>query len=181
MTEFRISQLSEYQLSPTTKAQLQGILALSFPGALEHRVYYKQLPHSRLLAHQGDALIGQIGLDHRVICIGETPLTVLGLIDVCVHPDHRNKGVGGALLDAATALAKAAPNPIDGLLLFADEHAWYESHGFALLKRPCRWFGIDEHRSLRLIERPLDDCLMLKPIHTQTWPEGEIDLLGYLF
>jgi len=40
---------------------------------------------------------------------------------------------------------------------------------------------IDEHQTLGMGEESLSDCMMVKQLGEQTWQNGIVDLLGYLF
>lgn len=154
------------------------LLDICFPDIFDGRSYYKQEPHRRILAMDGDAVIGQVGLDARVIRVGDAVMRILGIIDLCVQPDRRGTGLGGALLQAA----EAAAGNRDFMVLLADDDTLYRKHGFQHIEpASCRWLAIEDRASHGLIERDLSDCFMAKPLTGQAWPEGRIDMLGYLF
>jgi len=64
----------------------------------------------------------------------------------------------------------------------ADDRRLYEQTGYSLLPRANTTFlAIDELRSHSVIERDLSEIFMVKCLSDKQWPEGKIDLLGYLF
>lgn len=179
MSTLEISHHPEYAIDDSTAGRLRELLSECFPDFFDSRTYFKQLPHARFLGRLDGDIVAQVGIDHRVVRVGDEPVSILGLIDLCVSGEHRSQGYGDQLLEAVEALGRE--HGVDAVVLLADDHRLYQSRGYELIARPCIWFGIDEHRSLGQIERELDDCLMVKPLARDTWPDGEVDFLGYLF
>ncbi|MDK2598787.1 GNAT family N-acetyltransferase [Bacillus stercoris] len=65
----------------------------------KNRTYFKQLPHFRFLAiNKESALLGQVGLDYRVMNLNGKPVRILGVIDLCVSKKYRSQGIGSWLL-----------------------------------------------------------------------------------
>ena len=157
---------------------LAALLDDAFPEVFEGRTFYKQQPHSRVLAFEGERLIGQVGLDLRAVTIDGGLYEIAGIVDLCVAPAMRGRAVGSALLAAAEDVGAGR----DFALLCADDQRLYRAHGYsAVTPAPTRWFAIDGLRSHSVIERDLGDCLMAKPLGPRAWPGGPIDLLGTLF
>lgn len=179
MSTFEISLQPEYTIDKTTRGHLRRLLEACFPEFFHSRIYHKQLPHARLLGRLDGMLVAQVGIDHRVIRVGDQPLTILGIIDLCVASEHRNFGYGSCLLESVEELGRKCG--VDSVVLLADDHRLYHEHGYKLLNRHCIFLGIDEHQSLGQCERDLDNCLMVKPLANAPWPAGEVDFLGYLF
>ena len=64
----------------------------------------------------------------------------------------------------------------------ADDQRLYHRTGYSLLPAASVTFlAIDEVRSHSLIRRDLSDIFMVKQLGGDAWPDGPIDLLGYLF
>ncbi len=82
-----IEVVQEHALSERDLAMLRQLLDDCLPDTFIGRTYVKQLPHFRLLARDGDRLIGQLGLDFRVIRVGPAILHIFGIIDLCVRTD----------------------------------------------------------------------------------------------
>ncbi|MEA5316929.1 GNAT family N-acetyltransferase, partial [Vibrio parahaemolyticus] len=57
----------------------------SFPEHQVTRSYYKQLPHMRALKYRDYQLVGYMGLDYRVVSVGDEIYKVLGVSDFCVE------------------------------------------------------------------------------------------------
>jgi GNAT superfamily N-acetyltransferase len=176
----QLTLVDELGLDRGQAEDIRRLLAACFPDwdYPRHRRYFKQLPARRLLAREDGRLLGQLGLEHRAIGTAAGPATILGTIDLCVAPDARGRGVAGRLLDRVEQLGSAGG--VEFLVLFATDRRLYERHGYRRADNPLRWLRIDEHASLGIGEEAVDE-LMVKPLTTRPWPEGPVDLLGYLF
>lgn len=175
----QIAVVVEHEIAPTTHRAITALRNASFPAHAVDRSYYKQRPHFRCLAYADGALIGHLGLDHRMIAVGATPHSIFGVIDLCVAAEARGQGIASRMLEKLSALAEA--QGIDFLLLFADDHRLYARHGFAPVTAAVTWLKIDEHKSYGLGCERFENELMVKPTGDTTWPAGTVDLLGYLF
>lgn len=135
------------------------------------------MPHRRLIAFDGREVVGQVGLDVRAIRVGDDVVGTCGLIDLCVRSDSRGRGTASALIREAEAVARRSGLPF--LTLMADRHDLYERHGFSRVHPAVTtWLGIENRRSIGLIERDLSDCFMAKALTSRPWPAGSIDMLG---
>ena len=173
-----IKRFSEFEIPPRFLIPLSQLLDMCFPDTFDGRTYFKQRPHHRLIALHGETLIAQVGIDFRVVNVAGVTLNVCGLIDLCVHPDHRNAGLAGSLLEVAQEMARN----VDFLVLMADRHDLYLRQGYErLLAAPTKWLAIEDRSSIAVIERDMSDCFMVKPLADRKWPPGQIDMLGYLF
>ena len=160
------------------ESQIAAILKQCFGGMHEGRTYCEQMPQQRLLGFCGDRLVGHLGLDYRMIRIGEAIFSVVGIIDLCVVPDLRRRGLAQRLLAAAEERSAAQ----DFSVLMAKDTRLYERAGYRLLtKADVTWLVIDELRSHSVSNRDLTDAFMQKPLSAKQWPKGPIDLLGFLF
>jgi GNAT superfamily N-acetyltransferase len=176
-----IQVLIEHEIPAETIAEIAGLLELCFPNTFEGRAFCKQLPHFRLLLWDRGVLTGQLGVDSRVIHIdGRMILKIFGIIDLCVHPQQRGSGMASLLLSKAEEIGRMYDR--DFLVLMADRHDVYLKAGFTRVEpASTKWLAIDELKSVEVIRRNLADCFLVKPLSAQTWPCGEIDMLGYLF
>lgn len=175
----KLEKITEYELSETQAAEIQRLLATCFPEFLANRIYFKQRPQFRFLAWKEKQLVAQVGVEYRVICLGNQPRTIFGVIDLCVLPKFQKQGIGAKMLQELESLAKQ--NSIDAILLFADDQRLYEKQGFQSANNKCKWLGIDEHKTVGILEDSQADCMMVKTISNQPWLEADVDLLGYLF
>ena len=157
---------------------LRTLLNDSFPGFFEKHIFFKQEPHSRLVACVGNELLGHVGIDKRVISVSDQIIRIVGLIDLCVAKKCRSQGIGTELIRAAES--KFSDREFS--VLMADNPELYDRLKYIQLSpAPSRWFAIDELKSHSIIERDLGDCFMYKQLSERKWPDGDIDMLGYLF
>ena len=175
-----IERVLEMGLKGALDQRIADLLDRCFPDVFEGRSYYKQVPHSRLLLRRMGRLIGHVGLDHRVIRVGETVTRVTGIIDLCVDPDHRCVGRGSALLAFAENLVRRGQT--DYMILFADRADLYLRNGYHSVEPAMvMWLAIDERASHSMQRRDFSGTFMAKALSDGPFPRGEIDLLGYLF
>jgi hypothetical protein len=106
-TSMRIQIIPEYELSSTQRKALQSLLGECFPEFLQERIYYKQLPQFRYLVWDGLELVAQMGVEHRMISLGETPVRIFGVIDLCTTSLFQKKGIAAKLLEELHVLAQS--------------------------------------------------------------------------
>ena len=135
----------ENALNETEVETIKGLLVQGFPDepCFADRIYYKQIPHCRVLAEIDGIIVGQCGLDHRVISTSEGPARVFGVIDVCVAKSRRGKGLALEILQWVEELA--VRSNVDFLMLFASDPRLYLRAGYQSPKTVLRWVAIDEH------------------------------------
>ena len=181
--EFKFEFIDEFRLNENTKSQIADLLKISFPEEDFHgRTYFKQLPHYRLLMWNGNLLIGQLGLDYRVMTLNKEPIRVMGIIDLMILPEYQKKGNGTLLLKELDNVIKDHKENIDFLFLVADHHKFYENCGYRLTKQHVKWLTIEEHINYGIQEKEFDDCLMVKQVGDKKWPDdGELDMMGYWY
>lgn len=161
-----------------TESALADLLDASFPNTFNGRCYFKQEPHKRIVAYNSDRLIAQVGLDRRVINIADHHIKIVGIIDLCVAEEYRQRGIGKALLQSV----EDCSDDREFAVLMADNKTIYTESGYISLKPALtKWLAIDDLRTHSVMERDLSDCFMYKPLFDGSWPDGKIDLLGYLF
>lgn len=177
---FDISLIAETAIDARGQRDLAQLLDSCFPGTFEGRTYFKQLPHARLVLRQDGGVVGQVGLDHRVIRVAADVVRVLGVIDLCVAPHLRRGGRATALLEAAAQVAADAN--AEFVILFADKPAVYLRNGYRPVEPAVvTWLAVEDRRSCGMQERDFSGTLMARPVAAAAFPRGPIDLLGYLF
>lgn len=178
----RIDFHLDYQLRTSMPRDLQTLLAECFPEYLPDRLYYKQVPHGRLLAMKGGRLVGQVGIDYRVVRIGDRFLSTFGVVDLCVASDARDDGIGTQLLNALEA--RARHGEVDLLMAIADEPRRYATRGFQRIDPMTRWLAIEDRMSVHLVEKDLGGRMLVKVIRKDLVLDEDCrtaDLLGHLF
>ena len=163
---------------PTRDAAIAGLLDACFDGVHRGRAFFKQVPHQRLLAWSGSDLVGHVGMDLRAVRVGEATVSVLGIVDLCVAPAARRRGIGAALLHGAEERAKGQ----SFALAMADDWRIYSRAGYSLAHAAdVTFLAIDELRCHDVVRRDLSEFFMVKRLAGDAWPDGPIDLLGHLF
>ena len=171
-------RLAEAEIGPDIRQQVQALLQMCFPG-YPSRTYFKLPPHFRYLAMAQGALVGQMGVELRVIRVGSEVVRTFGVVDLCVMQSERSHGLAARLLAEVTELARVCG--MDFVILFADDDRVYTRNGWMRAGNLCTWVKIHEHTTLGLTRAAQTGALMVKAIGPQAWPEGEVDLLGHLF
>jgi predicted acetyltransferase len=175
-----IIRITEFDIKPDTHNQIIELRNLCFPDNQRNRSYYKQLPHFRYLTYDDDLLISHMGVDHRVISVGDAVFKVFGIIDLCVLSSYRKQGIATQLLTLLSTLAES--KFIDFLLLVADRDKLYAKNGFKYISTYCSFLRINEHKNYGVALEKIENDFMIKQIGTKTWNQSELmDLLGYRF
>jgi len=183
ISKFRFELIDEFKLDLNTKIQISALLKISFPEEEFHgRTYFKQLPHYRLLMWKDDILIGQLGLDYRVMTLNKDPVRVMGIIDLMILPEFQHQGNGTHLLKELENIIDKHIHNIDFLFLVADYHKFYERCSYRLTKQKVKWLTIEEHINYGIQEKEFDNCLMIKQLGDKEWKDdGELDMMGYWY
>ena len=178
----KIKKIFEMDIQDGMIEGIQSLLSECFqPDYPTSRIYYKQLPHARILAfNEEDELVGHAGLDYRVMNVNDTRVRVLGIIDLCVSPRFRSQGIGSRILLEVESYCQN--RDVDFLLLFADQKDLYERNGFSSPHNKCRWLKINDQNQTSIgIGNEYIEELMIKEVGDREWSDGDLDLLGYLY
>lgn len=175
----RVEWLSEHEVSCDLHEKITSLRNACFPEGQLPRSYFKQLPHFRILAFEGDLLLGHTGVDHRMMNFGGNAYRVFGAVDVCVDAENRGGGIAGQMMSRLER--EAIDSEADVMVLIADDHRLYQKLGFQLLDAECEWMAIDEHRNHGILKESLAGELMVKPLKEGLEIEGPVDWLGYLY
>ena len=176
----KIIKAAEFDISQETHEQITELKNLSFPETKRSRSYFKQLPHFRYLVFANDELVAQMGIDHRVISVGNSVFTIFGIIALCVRPDYQRKGIASKLLTLLTDLAKE--KLIDFLFLVPHNNQIYLKNDFEAVSQECIWLGIEDHQNCGVLTETIEEGFMIKQTGKKPWKnDAAIDLLGYMF
>lgn len=179
MKNIKIERVEEYNLLPTQISQIQSLLQKAFPSYPKGRHYFNQLPNFRYLAWHDGKLVGQMGVDFRVISFEGQTHRIFGVVDLCVAEGFQSQKIGSELLGSLETLA--LQSDIDFILLMAQRFDVYRSNGFELVENSCKWLMIHKHQSFGILHRKLENCLMVKPLTNRKWTSETVDFLGPLF
>lgn len=175
--------INEFQISKDTSTEINSLMKKCFPDIdYEGRDHFKQLPHYRILAKEKGKVIGQLGIDFRVMNLNGHAIRVFGVIDLCVDPQFQKRGIGKALLDELDRIAKNSSDKVDYLFLVADSPTYYERLGFRAMDLTTTWLKLDNFRNYGVGKEKITDAFfMVKEISDRRWVNGDLDLLGYMF
>jgi predicted N-acetyltransferase YhbS len=174
-----VIRVGEAEIGADLSRQLQTLLQACFPG-YPSRNYFKLPPHFRYLAMTGSGgVAAQMGVEFRVIRVGDAVVRTFGVVDLCVGEGQRSRGLAGRLLAEVTELARSCGMAF--IVLFADDDRLYTRNGWVRVTNRCSWVRIDEHVTLGLARHTDTGAMMVKALGEHTWPDGEVDLLGHLF
>jgi GNAT superfamily N-acetyltransferase len=172
-------RVAETEISADLHGDLQLLLQECFAG-YPGRSYFKLPPHFRYLAMTGSGgVAAQIGVEYRIIRVGDVVLRTFGIVDLCVTAGQRRRGLAGSLLAEVTGLARSCGMAF--IVLFADDLRLYARNGWTPVTNHCSWVRINEHVTLGLARREVPGAMMVKALGGQAWPDGDVDLLGNLF
>lgn len=175
----KIIRIIEFDIEKKVHNQIKNLRNICFPETQSQYSYYKQLPHFRYLAFEESVVIAHLGIDHRVISVGNSIFSIFGLVDLCVMPKYQKKGIATKLIALLTDLAKE--KSIDFLFLLASNKKLYFKNGFKVVSNYCSWLKIHEHKNYGVAVEKIENEFMIKQIGTKTWLDEHIDLLGYMF
>lgn len=170
--------LSEIEVTAEQHRAITALRNAAFPEHQSDNSYFKQLPHMRALTYQNDQLVGYLGLDYRVMGVGEQVYKVLGVIDFCVDDQHRGQGIGSSMLSQLDQYAQT--KEVDFIVLLSDLEHFYTANGFQRIEAPNSWLRVHEHKNYGVAFEYIDD-LYIKPVKTAVWSQGHVDWLGYQF
>jgi GNAT superfamily N-acetyltransferase len=175
-----ITRIIEFDISRETHEQIIELQNSAEPENYHpYRSYFKQLPHFRYLVFAEDTLVAHMGIDHRVIRVGDSVFTIFGVIDLCVKPSHQGKGIASKLLNEITELAKK--KSIDFLFLVAADNRIYLKNDFKAVSQECHWLGIEDPVNGGILIETIEEDFMIKQTGDKPWVDEPIDLLGYMF
>ena len=174
-----VVRVAEAEIGANLSRDLQSLLQMCFPG-YPSRSYFKLPPHFRYLAlTSGGDVAAQMGVEYRIIRVGDSVVRTFGVVDLCVRASERSRGLAGRLLAEMTEFARTCAMAF--IVLFADDDRLYTRNGWARVSNRCSWVRIDNHTTLGIARRADTEAMMVKAIGEQAWPEDDVDLLGHLF
>ncbi|GGB25741.1 N-acetyltransferase [Flexivirga endophytica] len=85
-------------------------------------------PAMSFVAVEGDDIVGHVMVDGCWIRSNDQDRPIVMLSPLAVAPDHQRRGIGTALIEAATSVADAAHEP---LIVLEGSPTYYGARGFA--------------------------------------------------
>ena len=175
--------ITEFQITKEDSLAINNLVQDNFPEVnYEGRDYFKQAPHYRILVKENDTLIGHVGLDYRAMSLDGSPIKVLGLIDICIDCQQRNRKIGASLLQKVDELSLEFSEKIDFLFLATNIPNYFSKYGFEKIEPTTTWLKIHHHKNYGLGTEKINDTnFMIKPINNKKWEGVILDLLGYMY
>jgi len=177
----QIDCIPELALTKADDDRIAALVEIAFDGrdaGFGGRSYNKQRHHLRIIAREGDQIIGHIALLFRAIRMGDQLVQIVGLAEVATHPTHEGKGIASALLQET--ITQSQRSLADFIILFGT-HPIYAKHGFQKHINPLHYVVMDDCYTHKMITR-IDDGLQVLSLGDVAWdPNAPIDLLGHLF
>lgn len=174
----KIERIEELELTAADRQKIAHLLKEGFGVYPEGKSYYKQLPGFRILARDGDQLLGHLAAEYRMINVGGSALPIFGVADLCVTPSRQQERIATQMLAKLETLA--VKTQVEFIILTGSEPNVYKGMGFERIGRECRWLLINNMQTLGVMRRFVDN-IMVKPVGDRLLPEGEIDFLGHIF
>lgn len=145
-------------------------------GAWDPEQPYGYAPHDvHVVARSGGAVVGHAGWARRAIDVGGAETAIAGVGGVLVSDRARGQQLGQRLM-AAAAQAMADAGGIDFGYLGCREEVvpFYTACGWRRISAAERSIGRDG----RPVDDPPGQPLLVLPIASRTWPDGDVDLRG---
>jgi GNAT superfamily N-acetyltransferase len=177
----KYSKTLDYLFTEDEKRQLIALLSESFPGYFHKRIYHKNVPTYRYIVQLENQVIGQVGIEYRVInSKNNGSIEIFGITDLCIKKEFQNQGIGKSLLSIIEEDGKKGN--INALILFADNHALYLKEGYRNENVSCKFLAIEDLASVGIIDRNMNHCFLVKTISPHLdFTNDNIDMLGYIF
>ncbi len=171
--------IDEQRMDHATDHAIKAALVVCFPDAVANfsqtRVWHGSAPAYTVLMESDGTVIAHLGVVQREIRVGDQPVSMAGVQNVCVRPEHRGRGLVDQILNES--MLEAHRRHIDLGLLFCVPklEKVYARCGW----RPATPRVIQATRTSG--ERyQLDDhnILMFHPLRIDQLPPGDIDLIA---
>ena len=168
----------EFLIDSNTDAAIKALLQACFPDYPPHQSYFKQVPQSRILVWEKEELIGHANIEYRKIKVGTTIMKSFLIGDICVSQAFQHQQIASKIIQQIEQLGKT--NELDFLIVVVSDTGLYKSNGFSVVDNTCRWVIIQNNVTLGVIERTLNNSLMIKSLGNLTWNDGVIDFMGHI-
>ena len=174
-----IEFIEDSAVDATLDQQLRDLLSTCFTKPCDavfrvHRHFHEPPRWRWFVRDAAGAVIAHIAVHDKRIGTATGELRLAGIAEVCVHPQHRGRGLVRDLLAAAHTWLAAHDVPV--AMLFGDKKH-YASSGYRNVANPIRFQNAET--GVWTVEP--SDWVMVKPLRTFDWPAGGVDLRGPTF
>ena len=98
--------------------------------------------------------------------------------DICVLPAFQNQNIASEIIAKIESLGKE--NNLDLMMVTVTDTSLYTRNGFYTVDNICRWVILQNHSTLGVRERNLNNSLMIKNLGQSKWNDGIIDFMGHI-
>jgi predicted N-acetyltransferase YhbS len=180
MDGISVERCVDSALSEADSAELRDLLHEAFGDYFVDRIFFKQIPHERVLLRSEAGIVGQCGLDHRVMRADDGFIYTLGVVDLCVREELRGRRLGERLMREILAIGRT--RKVDHVVLLAKDGRLYRKLGFSPLTARVTWLGIEDLHSVAVLTETMTDDLYTLPIRApHRLKVRHLDFLGYMF
>ena len=178
--DLRLVRRFDSALEDDERKQIGDLLLEAFGEFFENRIFFKQIPHERIILLRRGEVVAQCGIDYRAMRADDRIIYTLGVVDLCVRQTLRGRGLGERLL--REVIEEAGSRAVDYVLLVAEDGRLYRRVGFAPLSAEMRWLAVEDLHSVTVVQETLQNEMYSLPIRAAGPLEArKIDLLGYMY
>jgi predicted acetyltransferase len=172
---YDVEYMKDEMLDEEIDRQLRVLLSSCFVGEhnamFAHQRFCREMPQHRWMVREPGRIIAHVASHERKIWSGDTMFAIGGIAEVCVHPDHRGKGLVKKMLMETHEWLRVRNVPF--AVLFGAESV-YSSSGYFVVHNVYTGDNSMETRQL-------SDHAMVAELLSVKWPEGDMDLRGWSF
>jgi len=177
MEQIRI--IDEAHMTPEIDAAIRDGLCACFPADVatfsRTRAWHGSGPAYTVLIGEERCVVAHLGAVQRLIGVGQESLSIAGVQNVFVRPEHRGRGVVDRLLVAAMEEAKRRSIGAGLLFCLPKLEGIYARNGWRVIPWRKIWARRASGERYVLDEK---NIAMFYPLRRESFPEGEIDLRG---
>ena len=172
-----ILYIEDNDVSPQIDQQLRDLLSICFDDqpVFKTQRFNKEIPQHRWYIQSYNKIIAHVAVHDKTISINNTSYRIGGIAEVAVHPEHRGKGYVREILKV---VHKWLTERSFEFAMLLGEAKVYASSGYVNIPNEIHYYDT----KTQTWETHTIDCVMIKPIINDNWPElGVVDLTGPTF
>jgi aminoglycoside 2'-N-acetyltransferase I len=163
------------ELTVDEKRQFEELDRIAFPEVEESESFEDNTSDSPGFLFFGKVngiIISKVSLIKRIVQVGNEDVTIGGIGGVATHPDYRQRGFAGILVEKAGSYLKSHLEYEFGLL-FCDPKKipYYGQFGYKVVDNPL-YIRLNGKRLL------FEDTKMVLSLRSKPWLDGDVDVNG---
>lgn len=166
-----VAEKSVEELTRGEKNQVDEITNLAFAADVSEDLCWSS-PERYILGKIDDRVVSVVGILYRQIHVGEKLVWIIGVGGVATHPDFQRRGYSSSLMRKAGDVIRGEKKVSFGLLVCGSHRvAFYGRFGWQLMNAKMYFECRGERRLYK-------ETVMIFSSSKESWPDGEVDLLG---